>query len=90
MTGYASGRGGRREGAGRPKGSKTVDIPPTKVLRVPREVTKQEVEAIPSVKTAMVAWKVLIDKEPGSPRYHFLKQFLDELEALGLRVDDKR
>jgi hypothetical protein len=79
MAGYNSGRGGARKGAGRPK-PKT----PTKVLRVPSDVTKDEVEAIPSIKASMASWYELIEEEPDSPRYHFLKHFLADLEALGI------
>lgn len=82
MTGYNSGRGGKREGSGRKAtGSNTV------VIRVSKGITKDEAEAIPSIKTAMASWYEEIEKEPLSPRYHFLKQFLGDIEALGIKPE---
>lgn len=72
-------RGGKREGAGRPQEAKK-----THVVRVPVDVSKDECEAIPSLKDVLAYWRQECDNNPDGARYHFLKQALDEIAELGL------
>lgn len=73
-------RGGKREGAGRPQEAKK-----THVVRVPLDVSKDECEAIPSLKDVLANWRAECARaEPDSPRYHFLRQCLEEISELGL------
>lgn len=73
-----SGRGGKREGSGR-----KADAVPSKVLRVPGDVSIEEVRAIPSLRIALADWRVKCAGAPDGARYYFLKEALKDLEALG-------
>jgi hypothetical protein len=77
-------RGGYREGAGRKPGSGKGDGLASKVIRVSSEVTKADCEAIPSLKLILAHWEEECLANPGGARYHFLKQMIEEIRALGL------
>lgn len=79
-----TGRGGARKGAGRKIGSGSGEGLPTHVIRVPSDVSKDEACAIPSIKAVADHWRAECAKNPEGARYHFLKQMLEELEALGI------
>lgn len=73
-------RGGKREGSGRPK-----EIIKSHVVRVPSDVSKTDCEAIPSLKGILAYWRAECEAAtPDSPRHHFLKQCLDEIDSIGL------
>ena len=78
-----SGRGGKRQGAGRKPGSGTGEGLPSHVIRVAADVSKEDCQAIPSVKAVLDHWRVECESNPSGARYHFLKQCLEDLEALG-------
>lgn len=75
-------RGGKREGAGRPRGSV---VNPTKMLRVPVEVTKEDAQAIPSLKLLLEHWEDECEAAgEKSARHYFLRQAIADIRALGL------
>lgn len=79
-----SGRGGARTGAGRKKGSGSGEGLSTHVIRVPLDVSKDDACAIPSIRAVAEHWRAECDANPKGARYYFLKQMLDELDALGI------
>lgn len=76
-------RGGvRKNQTGRPKGSVTN---PTKVIRVPISIETEKVLAIPSLELLLEHWESECEQAgKDSPRYHFLRQALSDIRALGL------
>ena len=80
-----NGHGGKRVGAGRKplKDEERAKVK-TKAIRVPIEVTKEECEAIPSVKSILKNWREECEKNPDGARYYFLRQALDDFKKLGL------
>lgn len=76
-------RGGKRTGAGRPKGTTKGEGMPTKVVRVSAEITKEQCENVLLVKDLINHWEDKLLADGGNPRYYYLKQFLDELKGLG-------
>lgn len=82
-----SGRGGKRVGAGRPKGSKTaVDKlkPKTKIVRIPISLWQkidsgyfQDLEAL------LIDWQFRSeDASETSPRWQKLRELLEEIKAI--------
>jgi hypothetical protein len=51
---------------------------------VSTEISKAECEAIPSLKTVLDHWEAECMANPDGARYHFLRQALEEIRALGL------
>lgn len=74
-------RGGRREGAGRPKG--TSGKTPTRVVRVPVTVTDDQLRALESVVVLLDHWEEECTKNPDGARYHFLRQAIEDVRATG-------
>lgn len=75
--------GGKRANAGRPKGT-SKEKQPTYVVRVPAEISKDHIEAIPSLRTVLDHWEDECNANPDAVRYYFLRQALEEIRALGL------
>lgn len=76
-------RGGARVGAGRPKGITKSDGMPSKVVRVSAELSKEQLEAIPSLLAAIDHWESECAKHPDGARYYFLRMALEEFRNLG-------
>ncbi len=76
-------RGGKRMGAGRPKGTTKGEGLPTKVVRVSADVTKEMCDNIPQLRFSLDHWEDRLLSDPNNPRYYYLKQMLDELRFLG-------
>lgn len=75
-------RGGKRAGAGRPVGSV---VNPTRVARVPVDVTNEEIAALPSLKLLIDHWEEECEAAGDkSARHYFLKQAISDIRALGL------
>jgi hypothetical protein len=72
-------RGGKRDGAGRPR-----EAVKTHVIRVPLDVSKAECEAIPSLRDVLAHWEDECEANPDGARYYFLRQALEEIRALGI------
>ncbi len=80
-------RGGKREGAGRPKGSGKADGMPTQVARVSAEITKAQIDALPSLIAVIDYWEAEIEaaKARGESlrTYEKLTKLIDEVRTLG-------
>ncbi len=80
-------RGGKRIGAGRPKGTTKADGLPTHIVRVSTEISKEQCQAIPELIFLMNHWEneILAAKERGESlrTYEKLQKFLDEARTLG-------
>ena len=76
-------RGGKRPNAGRPQGTTKGDGLATKVHRVSSEITKEQLDALPSLIAVLDYWEDECKANPDNPRHHFLRQALDEIRALG-------
>lgn len=72
-------RGGRRDGAGRPKG---VTIP-TRVKRIPTDVSDEVIDNIPTLRDLLSHWEDECLANPENPRHYFLRQALEEIRNLG-------
>lgn len=74
------GRGGKREGAGRPAGT-TI---PTRVKRIPTDLTDQQIDNLPELRALIDHWEEeCVAAGEGSARHHFLKQMIEEIRVLG-------
>ena len=73
------GRGGKREGSGRPKG---VTIP-TRVKRIPTDVSDEVIDNIPTLRDLLSHWEDECLANPENPRHYFLRQALEEIRNLG-------
>lgn len=83
MDGTERSHGGKRSGAGRPKGT-SKEKQPTYVVRVPAEISKEHIEAIPSLRTVLDYWEdECLTAGEGSARHYFLRQAIEEIRALG-------
>jgi len=75
-------RGGKRLGAGRPVGSTTN---PTRVARVPLDITNEDIAALPSLKLLLDHWEEECEAAGDkSARHYFLRQAIADIRALGL------
>jgi hypothetical protein len=72
-------RGGKRDGAGRPKG---VTIP-TRVKRIPTDVSDEVIDNIPTLRDLLSHWEDECLANPENPRHYFLRQALEEIRNLG-------
>lgn len=72
-------KGGKREGAGRPKG---VTIP-TRVKRIPTDVSDDAIDNIPILRDLLAHWEDECLANSGNPRHYFLRQALEEIRNLG-------
>jgi hypothetical protein len=70
------GRGGKKEGAGRPVSEAT------KVIRVPYDVSADECRQIPALRDKITAALIECERTT-SPRYDALRGFLGELRDMG-------
>lgn len=75
--------GGARKGAGRPKGTTKAEGLPTKVVRVSSEISKAQLDALPSVIASLDYWEEQCVANPEVRTYDKLRQFIDEVRALG-------
>jgi hypothetical protein len=73
------GRGGKRDGAGRPKG---VTIP-TRVKRIPTDVSDEVIDNIPTLRDLLSHWEDECLANPENPRHYFLRQAIEEIRNLG-------
>ena len=81
----SNGHGGKRANAGRKAlNDEEKSKPKTKAIRVPIEVSKEECEAMPSLKSILKYWREECAKNPNGARYDFLRQMLEEVEEIGL------
>lgn len=76
-------RGGKRLGAGRPKGTTKGEGLPTKVVRVSTDVSKEMCDNIPQLRFVLDHWEDKVITDTQNPRYYYLKQMLDEIRGLG-------
>jgi hypothetical protein len=76
-------RGGKREGAGRPKGTTKSDGMPSKVVRVPTDITKEMLENLIPLRDLISHWEAECEANPDNPRHYFLRQVLGEIRDLG-------
>jgi hypothetical protein len=77
-------RGGKRTGAGRPKGTTKGEGLPTHVVRVSTEVTKDQCDAIPELIYLLNHWEAdCVRAGEDSARHYYLRKALDEIRALG-------
>jgi hypothetical protein len=80
-------RGGKRQGAGRPKGTTKADGLPTHVVRISTEISKEQCQAVPELIALINHWEdeMLAAQERGESlrTYEKLRKFLDEARALG-------
>ena len=80
-----NGHGGKRANAGRKAlNDEEKSKPKTKAIRVPIDVTKEECEAIPSVRLILKYWREECERKPNGARYDFLMEALNEFEKIGL------
>ena len=75
--------GGKRQGAGRKKGSTKAEGMPTKVVRVSSEISKEQLDALPSVIASLDYWEEQCVANPEVRTYDKLRQFIDEVRSLG-------
>ncbi|HEY9711081.1 MAG TPA: hypothetical protein V6D48_22935, partial [Oculatellaceae cyanobacterium] len=76
----AMARGGKREGSGRKAG---ITIP-SRVKRIPTDLTDEMIDNLPELRALIDHWEEeCIAAGEGSARHHFLKQCLEEIRALG-------
>lgn len=80
--------GGKRQGAGRKKGSTTAGQGmPTHVVRISTEVTKEQAQAIPSLIAVLDYWEdeYLAAKARGESgrTYEKMMQLIEEVRGLG-------
>ena len=81
----SNGHGGKRANAGRkPLKDGEKAKAKTKPIRIPIEVSKEECEAMPSLKSILKYWREECAKNPNGARYDFLRQMLEEVEEIGL------
>jgi hypothetical protein len=72
--GYNSGRGGKREGAGRPT------APPTKVMRIATDLSREQLEAALNL---LDEYEEISEKSsPTSPRFERLREMLNKYKAI--------
>jgi hypothetical protein len=80
-------RGGKRPGAGRPKGSTKSEGMPSYVTRLPLDIERDLAERIPKLRDILDHWEAEIEANPPSrtsnARYWYAKQMLDEIRELG-------
>ena len=80
-------RGGKREGAGRPKGTTKSDGMPSYVTRLPLDVDSDLAERIPKLRDILDHWEAELVANPptrsANPRNYNLKKMLDEIRELG-------
>lgn len=76
-------RGGKRVGAGRPKGTTKGEGMPTHVVRVSADITKEQCDNILILKDILSHWEdeCLVAGED-SARHYFLRQAIEEIRAL--------
>lgn len=72
-------RGGKRDGAGRPKG---VTIP-TRVKRIPTDISDEAIDNIPALRDLLAHWEDECLANPESARHYFLRKALEEIRVLG-------
>lgn len=72
-------RGGKRDGAGRPKG---VTIP-TRVKRIPTDISDEMIDNIPVLRDLLSDWEEKCLANPDNPRHYFLRQALENIRDLG-------
>jgi hypothetical protein len=78
-----AGRGGKREGAGRPPGTTKADGLPTHVVRVSSEITKEQCQSIPELIAIVDHWEAECLANPDSARHYWLRKAIDEIRVLG-------
>lgn len=77
-------RGGKREGAGRPKGTTKGEGMPTHVVRVSADITKEQCDNILTLKDILNHWEdECLAAGEDSARHYFLRQAVEEIRALG-------
>jgi hypothetical protein len=72
-------RGGKRDGSGRPKG---VTIP-TRVKRIPTDISDEVIDNIPALRDLIGHWEDECIANPENPRHYFLRQAIEEIRVLG-------
>lgn len=79
--------GGARPGSGRKKGSGNSNAVITHAVRIPIEVTKEDCQAIPSLKAILRYWEDELEaaRQRGESlrTYEKLEQLLNEVKLLG-------
>jgi hypothetical protein len=69
----------RRPGAGRP----TKHGEPTRSIRVPMSISTAQITSLPELQQIIDHWEDECIANPGSVRYQFLRQMLEEIRTLG-------
>lgn len=73
-------RGGKRERSGRKPG---VTIP-TRVKRIPTDLSDEMIDNLPELRALFDHWEEkCVAAGEDAPRYHFLREFLSEARGLG-------
>jgi hypothetical protein len=72
-------RGGKRDGSGRPKG---ITIP-TRVKRIPTDISDENIDNIPALRDLIGHWEDECIANPENPRHYFLRQAIEEIRNLG-------
>jgi hypothetical protein len=55
----------------------------TRSIRVPKSIPTELCSSIPELQAILDSWEEKAASEPNSPRYHYLKEMIVELRALG-------
>lgn len=76
-------RGGKRQGAGRPKGSTKSDGMPSRVKRIPCDISDEMIDNLLSLKDLLSHWEDECLTNPDSARHYFLRKAIDEIRSLG-------
>lgn len=80
-------RGGKRPGAGRPKGTTKADGLPTQVVRVSTEATKEQYQNLPELIALLNHWEdeMILARERGESlrTYEKLAKLLEDVKVLG-------
>jgi len=81
------GRGGKRPGAGRPKGTGKKGVHPTKPVRVSTELDAEKYQDLPSLLIIIEYWRNELNEAKARGEslrtYEKLAKFLQEAEELG-------
>ena len=76
-------RGGKRDGAGRPKGTTKSEGMPSRVKRVPADITDEMIDNLLPLRDLLSHWEDECIANPDNPRHYFLRQALEEIRSLG-------
>ena len=76
-------RGGKRDGAGRPKGTTKSEGMTSRVKRVQADVTDEMIDNLLPLRDLLSHWEDECLANPDNPRHYFLRQAIEEIRSLG-------